>query len=74
VSPMDINPINSSADEEGGTTVVECENDASIQKSNGLANLEKEIETRERIEKTKRSKNSQKPTRNGKKSKRQEQE
>ncbi|GJU02838.1 type III polyketide synthase B [Tanacetum coccineum] len=33
VSPVDINPINSSADEEGGTTVVGCENDASIQKS-----------------------------------------
>ncbi|GKB78725.1 hypothetical protein Tco_0945620, partial [Tanacetum coccineum] len=27
VSPVDINPINSSADEEGGTTVVGCEND-----------------------------------------------
>ncbi|GKE34273.1 hypothetical protein Tco_1453595, partial [Tanacetum coccineum] len=46
VSLMDINPINSSADEEGGTTVVGCENDASIQKSNGLATLEKEMETR----------------------------
>ncbi|GJX68374.1 hypothetical protein Tco_0304101 [Tanacetum coccineum] len=32
VSPMDINPINSSVDEEGGTIVVGCENDASIQK------------------------------------------
>ncbi|GJV65838.1 hypothetical protein Tco_1476666 [Tanacetum coccineum] len=42
----ELNPINSSADEEGGTTVVGCENDASIQKSNGLATLEKEIETR----------------------------
>ncbi|GJU71054.1 hypothetical protein Tco_1262459 [Tanacetum coccineum] len=47
VSPVDINPINSSADEEGGTTIVGCENDASIQKSNGLATLEKEIETRD---------------------------
>ncbi|GJR37905.1 hypothetical protein Tco_1213589 [Tanacetum coccineum] len=37
VSPMDINPINSSAYEEGETIVVGCENDASIQKSNGLA-------------------------------------
>ncbi|GJT47203.1 hypothetical protein Tco_0955918 [Tanacetum coccineum] len=46
VSPVDINPINSSADEEGGTTVVGCENDTSIQKSNGLATLEKEMETR----------------------------
>ncbi|GJT27419.1 transposase, Ptta/En/Spm, transposase, Tnp1/En/Spm-like protein [Tanacetum coccineum] len=46
VSPVDINPINSSAYEEGGTTVVGCENDASIQKSNGLATLEKEMETR----------------------------
>ncbi|GKB93667.1 hypothetical protein Tco_0979804 [Tanacetum coccineum] len=46
VSPVDINPINSSADEEGGTNVVGCENNASIQKSNGLATLEKEIETR----------------------------
>ncbi|GJR20311.1 hypothetical protein Tco_0968838 [Tanacetum coccineum] len=35
-----------SAYEEGGTTVVGCENDASIQKSNGLATLEKEMETR----------------------------
>ncbi|GJQ92938.1 hypothetical protein Tco_0004077 [Tanacetum coccineum] len=47
VSPVDINPINSSAYEEGGTTVVGCENDASIQKSNGLATLEKEMETRD---------------------------
>nr|GEU34715.1 retrotransposon protein, putative, Ty3-gypsy subclass [Tanacetum cinerariifolium] len=46
VSSVDINHINSSADEEGGTTVVGCENDVSIQKSNGLATLEKEIETR----------------------------
>ncbi|GJX35754.1 ribonuclease H-like domain-containing protein [Tanacetum coccineum] len=29
VSLVDINPINSSADEEGGTTVVGCENDGS---------------------------------------------
>nr|GEU72312.1 retrovirus-related Pol polyprotein from transposon TNT 1-94 [Tanacetum cinerariifolium] len=34
VSPIDINPINNSADEEGGSTIVGCENDASIQKSN----------------------------------------
>ncbi|GKC40928.1 hypothetical protein Tco_1053312 [Tanacetum coccineum] len=34
VSSVDINLINSNADEEGGTTVVGCENDASIQKSN----------------------------------------
>ncbi|GJT55708.1 hypothetical protein Tco_0990762, partial [Tanacetum coccineum] len=46
VSPVDINPINSSADEEGGTTLVVFENDVSIQKSNGLATLEKEMETR----------------------------
>ncbi|GJU83528.1 ribonuclease H-like domain-containing protein [Tanacetum coccineum] len=49
VYPVDINPINSSADEEGGTTVVGCENDASIQKSIGLATLEKEMETRETV-------------------------
>ncbi|GKA41607.1 hypothetical protein Tco_0734267 [Tanacetum coccineum] len=49
VSPVDINPINSSAYEEGGTTIVGCENDASIQKSNGLATLEKEMETRETV-------------------------
>ncbi|GKA87574.1 hypothetical protein Tco_0809338, partial [Tanacetum coccineum] len=49
VSPVDINPIDSSADEEGGTPVVRCENDASIQKSNGLATSEKEMETRETI-------------------------
>ncbi|GJX30940.1 reverse transcriptase domain-containing protein [Tanacetum coccineum] len=46
VSSVDINPIDSSADEEGGTPVVGCENDASIQKSNGLATLEKEMGTR----------------------------
>ncbi|GJR69051.1 hypothetical protein Tco_0015116 [Tanacetum coccineum] len=46
VSPMDNNPINSSTDEEGGTTVVGCNNDASIKKFNGLETLEKEIETR----------------------------
>nr|GEU50908.1 hypothetical protein [Tanacetum cinerariifolium] len=48
VSLVDINPIDSSADEEGGTplSVVGCENDASIQKSNGLATSEKKIETR----------------------------
>ncbi|GKA72282.1 hypothetical protein Tco_0778498 [Tanacetum coccineum] len=48
VSLVDINPIDSSADKEGGTrlSVVGCENDASIQKSNGLATLEKEMETR----------------------------
>ncbi|GKB56357.1 alpha/beta hydrolases superfamily protein [Tanacetum coccineum] len=51
VSPVDINPIDSSADEEGGTSlsVVGCENDASIQKSNGLATSEKEMETRETV-------------------------
>ncbi|GJW07090.1 hypothetical protein Tco_1569513 [Tanacetum coccineum] len=36
VSLVDINPINSCVYEEGGTTIVGCENDASIQKSNGL--------------------------------------
>ncbi|GJY01077.1 transposase, Ptta/En/Spm, transposase, Tnp1/En/Spm-like protein [Tanacetum coccineum] len=46
VSPVDINPIDSSADKEGGIPVVGCENDASIQKSNGLATSEKEMETR----------------------------
>ncbi|GJT69203.1 hypothetical protein Tco_1028489 [Tanacetum coccineum] len=46
VSPVDINPIDSSADEEGRTPIVGCENDASIQKSNGLATSEKEMETR----------------------------
>nr|GEX52421.1 hypothetical protein [Tanacetum cinerariifolium] len=46
VSPVDINPMNNSADEEGGTTVIGCENDASIQKSNGLETLEKDMETR----------------------------
>ncbi|GJX62298.1 transposase, Ptta/En/Spm, transposase, Tnp1/En/Spm-like protein [Tanacetum coccineum] len=46
VSSVDINPINSSADEEGRTTVFGCENDTSIRKSNGLATLEKEMETR----------------------------
>ncbi|GJX52855.1 transposase, Ptta/En/Spm, transposase, Tnp1/En/Spm-like protein [Tanacetum coccineum] len=49
VSPVDINPINSGAYEEGGITVVGCENNASIQKSNGLAILEKEMKTRETV-------------------------
>nr|GEZ68517.1 hypothetical protein [Tanacetum cinerariifolium] len=49
VSPVDINPINSSADEEGGTKIHGCESDASIQKSNGLGTLEKEMETRNGI-------------------------
>nr|GEY95338.1 hypothetical protein [Tanacetum cinerariifolium] len=51
VSPMDINPIDNSADEEGGTplSVVGCENDASIQKSNGLATSEKKMETSETV-------------------------
>ncbi|GJZ36108.1 reverse transcriptase domain-containing protein [Tanacetum coccineum] len=51
VSLVDINPIDSSADEEGGTplSVVGCENDASIQKSNRLATSEKEMETRETV-------------------------
>nr|GEW63986.1 hypothetical protein [Tanacetum cinerariifolium] len=46
VSPVDINPIDNSADEEGETplSVVGCENDASIQKSNGLATSKKEME------------------------------
>ncbi|GKE40353.1 hypothetical protein Tco_1463758 [Tanacetum coccineum] len=39
VSLVDINHINNSTDEDGGTTVFRCENDASIQKSNGLATL-----------------------------------
>ncbi|GJR50683.1 hypothetical protein Tco_1401204 [Tanacetum coccineum] len=46
VSLVDINPINSSAGDEGKTTIFGCENDASIQKSNGLATLEKEMKTR----------------------------
>nr|GEV78461.1 hypothetical protein [Tanacetum cinerariifolium] len=47
VSPVDINPINSSADEEGETKIHRCENEASIQKSNVLATFEKEMETRD---------------------------
>ncbi|GKB06359.1 reverse transcriptase domain-containing protein [Tanacetum coccineum] len=48
VSSVDINPIHNSADEEGRTplSLHGCENDASIQKSNGLATSEKEMETR----------------------------
>ncbi|GJQ96194.1 hypothetical protein Tco_0007333 [Tanacetum coccineum] len=46
VSSVDINPINSNANEEGVTTIFRCENDVSIQKSNGLVTLEKEMETR----------------------------
>ncbi|GKC24577.1 hypothetical protein Tco_1026727 [Tanacetum coccineum] len=49
VSLVDINLIDNSTDEEGETplSVVGCENDASIQKSNGLATSEKEMETRD---------------------------
>ncbi|GKC24051.1 reverse transcriptase domain-containing protein [Tanacetum coccineum] len=43
VSPVNINPIDNSADEEGGTPL---STDASIQKSNGLETSEKEMETR----------------------------
>ncbi|GKC91760.1 hypothetical protein Tco_1152409 [Tanacetum coccineum] len=45
---MDINPIHNSVNEDGGTplSLHGCENDASIQKSNGLATSEKEMETR----------------------------
>ena len=39
-----INHINSSADKDAGTHVARCEKVASIQKSNELANLEKEKE------------------------------
>nr|GEV25387.1 hypothetical protein [Tanacetum cinerariifolium] len=49
VSLVDINPIDSSADDEGETHVVGRENDVSIQMSNGLATLEKEMETRETV-------------------------
>ncbi|GJV84331.1 hypothetical protein Tco_1524229 [Tanacetum coccineum] len=49
MSPVDINLINSSAYEEGRTTIVGCENDTSIQKFNGLLTLEKEMETRVRM-------------------------
>ncbi|GJW11168.1 hypothetical protein Tco_1576995 [Tanacetum coccineum] len=42
LSPVEIHPINRHAD-------LGCENDASIQKSNGLATLEKEMETRETV-------------------------
>nr|GEU88385.1 reverse transcriptase domain-containing protein [Tanacetum cinerariifolium] len=47
VSSVDINPVDNNADEVDKTplSVVGCENDASIQKSNGLATSEKEIET-----------------------------
>nr|GEZ56708.1 hypothetical protein [Tanacetum cinerariifolium] len=34
------------ADEEGGTKIHGCENDASIQNSNGIATLEKEMKIR----------------------------
>ncbi|GJW97946.1 hypothetical protein Tco_0179754 [Tanacetum coccineum] len=48
MTPPDVRHfLYSSADEEGRTpVVVGCENDASIQKSNGLATSEKEMETR----------------------------
>ncbi|GJW24465.1 hypothetical protein Tco_0038276 [Tanacetum coccineum] len=51
VSPEDINHIDNNADKEGGTplSLYGCENDASIQKSNGLATSEKEMETRETV-------------------------
>ena len=40
---MNINHINTSTDEDAGTPVAVCEKVASIQKSNGLATLEKEM-------------------------------
>ncbi|GJX97561.1 hypothetical protein Tco_0353359 [Tanacetum coccineum] len=48
---VNINPIDSNAYEEGQTplSVVGCENDAGIQKSNGLETSEKERETRETV-------------------------
>nr|GEY73093.1 hypothetical protein [Tanacetum cinerariifolium] len=48
VSPVDINPIHNSTNEEGETplSLHGRENDASIQKSNGLETSEKEMETR----------------------------
>ncbi|GJR54995.1 hypothetical protein Tco_1405516 [Tanacetum coccineum] len=51
VSLVNINPIDSNAYEEGQTplSVVGCENDAGIQKSNGLETSEKERETRETV-------------------------
>nr|GFB43097.1 hypothetical protein [Tanacetum cinerariifolium] len=49
VSPVDINPIHNRTNEEGETplSLHGCENDASIQKSNGLETSKKEMETRE---------------------------
>nr|GEZ18892.1 hypothetical protein [Tanacetum cinerariifolium] len=44
-----INPINSNGDGEGKTTVVRCKNDSSIQMSNGLATLEHEMETSDKL-------------------------
>lgn len=41
---MNINLLNSSADEDAGTRVAGREKVASIEKSNGLATLEKEIQ------------------------------
>lgn len=43
VFPVNINVINSIADEDAETRVARCEKVATIQKSNGLANLEKEM-------------------------------
>ena len=43
VTSVNINIINSSADEDAETRVARCEKVATIQKSNGLANLEKEM-------------------------------
>ncbi|GJS60571.1 hypothetical protein Tco_0655355 [Tanacetum coccineum] len=47
VSPVEIHPINSSADEEGGTTVVGCDqNDASIRKEMQKRNTKEETTKR----------------------------
>ena len=43
VTPVNINIINSSVDEDAETRVARCAKVATIQKSNGLANLEKEM-------------------------------
>ncbi|GJX76937.1 hypothetical protein Tco_0323748 [Tanacetum coccineum] len=55
VSPVEIHPINSSADEEGGTTVLGCDqNDASIRKEMQKGKLLNLWELRERLDQSER--------------------
>ncbi|GJY40907.1 hypothetical protein Tco_0428177 [Tanacetum coccineum] len=55
VSPVEIHPINSSADEEGGTTIVGCDqNDASIRKEMQKRETVKSVGAKKRLDQSER--------------------